>query len=143
MPWVASTVRGELLSLGRARDAYKGCFGDASAHHLDVISPQAEAAESSSKADYTAAAHILCKLSASDLAQKEETLQRCESTGHLNLSYPELVTEDPCLVPQASHDRCPPRGGRGLADLVHESWLGSPVLVESQFQLLSIRLMFI
>ncbi|CAE6970416.1 HERC1 [Symbiodinium sp. CCMP2592] len=108
-------------------DVYKGCFGDASAHHLDVISPEAEAAESSSKADFTAAAHILCKLNvlnASDLVQKQEALQRCEeqivSTGHLNLSYPELVTEDPCLVPQVY-----PCMAEWSDSYANQSWYGS------------------
>ena len=62
--------------------------------------------ERSSKADYTAAAHVLCRIAVlnASSAQKEETLEAClgqiVDTNHLNVSYPELVTEDLCLVPE-------------------------------------------
>ena len=85
--------------------AYHACFQDRSEQHAQ-LSVAADAVERSSKADYTAAAHVLCRIAVlnASSAQKEETLEAClgqiVDTNHLNVSYPELVTEDLCLVPE-------------------------------------------
>lgn len=84
---------------------YQACFEAALAQHLE-LSSNANDTERLSKADYIAAAHVLCKLDVLDAAspaEKEEALARCKSeivnTSHLDMAYPQLVSQDLCIVP--------------------------------------------
>jgi len=85
--------------------AYETCFESALAQHVQLVS-HANNTEHLSKADYVAAEQVLCSLqvfNAGSAAEKEEAMALCDSqvvnTTRLDMTYPELVAKDTCLVP--------------------------------------------
>jgi len=92
--------------------AYQACFAESMAAHTQ-LSAEANATERLSKADYTAADEVLCRLRVFNItspSEKEEAIALCDAavnTSQLDVAYPHLVEEDLCIVPEVANLNLP------------------------------------